>query len=71
MCADAIDQCDADAVNDRKKASAYRAPKKAELKKKPSSKEARLEVLATCGRHNHLPREITERSRHWRRGTNA
>jgi len=40
-------------------------------RKKAGLARARLKVLATRGRHNHLPRGITELSRHWRRGTNA
>jgi len=39
--------------------------------KKSRARRARLKVLATWGRHNHLPRGITELPRHWRRGTYA
>jgi len=43
--------------------------KETRVRKKAGLVRARLEVLAMWGRHNHLPRGITELSRHWRRGT--
>ena len=38
-------------------------------RKKTGLQRARLEVLANRGRHNHLPRGITEPLLRWRRGT--